>query len=174
MTLAEFETTEHGLLLQYLFAAFSMRKGPQEGVTIPQAEMIRRWEASVLRVARDEMGHLGTVCNLLTAIGGAPHFRRPQMPAPNRYFPQDPPAPPYRPFSLEPFSLATVERFVAFEAPPPRPIGVRAEMAGPPLRYATIGILYGQIREAFERLDRNGSLFIGPRAIRTPTHGQRA
>jgi hypothetical protein len=159
--LTEAAELEHGLLLQYLFAAFSMKKGPQDGVTIPQAEMIRRWEAWVLKVAREEMAHLGTVCNLLTAIGGAPHFRRAPMPAPNRYFAQDPPAPAFRSFTLEPFSLATVERFVAFEAPPPQPL-LGVTMAEPPMRYATIGGLYGQISEAFGRLDRNGSLFIGP------------
>src|SRR3712207_7075976 len=56
------------------------RSHPSENVTWPQVELIRGWERHVLRVAREEMAHLGTVSNLLTAIGGAPQFRRPNFP----------------------------------------------------------------------------------------------
>ena len=68
--LTEAAELEHGLLCQYLFAAFSMKKHPTEGATWPQLELVRSWEAHILRVAREEMAHLGTVTNLLTAIGG--------------------------------------------------------------------------------------------------------
>jgi hypothetical protein len=36
--------------------------------------MIRKWEGQILTVAREEMAHLGTVCNLLSAIGATGIF----------------------------------------------------------------------------------------------------
>ena len=109
---------EHGLLCQYLFAALSMKRHPSEDVAWPQVELIRGWERHVLRVAREEMAHLGTVSNLLTAIGGAPQFRRPNFPQQARYFPE-----PlgddvqHVEFTLEPFSISALDRFIRFEIP---------------------------------------------------------
>jgi Ferritin-like len=162
--LTEAAELEHGLLLQYLFAAFSMRRLPGTGLTIRQAELVREWEATILRVAHEEMAHLGTVSNLLTAVGGAPQFRRPNFPVPNRYFRSDDPTDgqPARflEFTLTPFSTETVTRFVRFEAPaPPEAKDVRA--AEPQLEFTTVGDLYGQIETAFVELDE-ASLFIGP------------
>jgi len=158
--LTEAAELEHGLLVQYLFAALSMKRRPDEGVTVPQLERMREWEAQILRVAHDEMGHLGTVCNLLTAIGGAPHFGRPNFPVANRYFPTDDPATTgFVEFTLEPFSPGTVARFVRFESPEPVPIA--DALVEPDLRYPTIGRLYSLIADAFSQLDE-ASLFIGP------------
>ena len=67
-------------MIQYLFAAFTMKKRLDEGITGSQQEIIRKWESQILTVAREEMAHLGTVCNLVSAIGGSPHFRRPNFP----------------------------------------------------------------------------------------------
>ena len=67
--LTEAAELEHGLLCQYLFAAFSMKKHPADGITWAQAERIRAWERNILEVAREEMAHLGTVSNMLTAVG---------------------------------------------------------------------------------------------------------
>jgi hypothetical protein len=106
---AEFE---HNVLCQYLFAAFSMKRHPDEGgVTWSQLEMMRRWEASLLSIGRQEMEHLGLVTNLLTAIGEAPNFRRPNYPLESRYYPV------HVPSRLEPFNPETVLRFVLFEKP---------------------------------------------------------
>ncbi len=80
--LIEAAELEHGLLIQYLFAAYSLKKRPPEGITWAQVEKVRDWERAILVVARQEMAHLGNVCNLLTAIGGAPHFERRNMPQP--------------------------------------------------------------------------------------------
>ena len=65
---------EHGLMIQYLFAALTMKKDLRENATGTQQELIRKWEA------REEMAHLGTVCNLLSSVGGSPHFERPNFP----------------------------------------------------------------------------------------------
>ena len=67
--LTEAAELEHGLLCQYVFAAVSLKQTADEGITWPQAELVRGWKRTLLEVARQEMAHLGTVCNLLTAIG---------------------------------------------------------------------------------------------------------
>ena len=161
-SLTEAAELEHGLLCQYLFAAFSMKRHTSENVTWSQLELIRGWEAHILRVAREEMAHLGTVSNLLTAIGAAPQFRRPNFPQPTHYFPE--PAPSgarHVEFVLEPFSVRALDRFIRFEMPEDE-LG-KETIAPDPVVYVTVGDLYEQIREAFERMDEE-ELFIGPRA----------
>lgn len=102
---------EHGVLCQYLFAALSLKKNPDEGVGWVQLERMRAWEASILKIARQEMEHLGIVCNLLSALGGAPHFGRPPLPLPPSHYGVG------ARFSLEPFSEAALRRFIRFEHP---------------------------------------------------------
>jgi rubrerythrin len=65
-----------------------MKRRPDEGVSEAQLEMMREWEAAILAVAREEMAHLGTVSNLLTAVAGAANFQRPNFPIANRHFPR--------------------------------------------------------------------------------------
>jgi hypothetical protein len=168
--LYEASEIEHGLLLQYLFAALSLKKQRGEGMTGAQQELTRRWEGQILLVAREEMAHLGTVCNLLSAIGAPPHFSRPNFPQIDRY--------PFR-FALARFSDEALYRFIRFElpkgeVPPEPPADTRAlkaialtaallEAAIPdPLEYEYIGELYRQIRSAFNSLPE-ATLFIGPR-----------
>src|SRR5215472_6234069 len=68
---------EHGLACVYLFAAYSLKSDVSEGgLTKDQAVMVRNWQRRLANVAIEEMFHLAQVSNLLTAIGGAPHFRR--------------------------------------------------------------------------------------------------
>lgn len=152
---------EHGLLLQYLFAAVSMKRRTDEGLTERQVELLRDWEGSILEVARQEMAHLGTVCNLLNAIGGAPQFSRPNFPVANRYYPSDGADGEQRhlTFALEPFGATTIKRFVRFETPEPEAIE-RAVAVEPALRWQTVGDLYTQISRAFATLDEQ-TLFIG-------------
>jgi hypothetical protein len=162
--LTEAAELEHGLLCQYLFAAFSMKKHPTDGITWSQAERIRAWEGSILEVAREEMAHLGTVSNMLTAVGGAPQFRRSNFPQPARYFPVPSDAGvTHLEFSLQRFSLSAVERFVRFEAPEPE-LQLAFEAVAPEApEYTTVGDLYRQIEDGFERL-AGQNLFIGPQA----------
>ena len=160
--LDEAAALEHGLLLQYLFAAVSMKRRPDEGLTERQVELLRDWEGTLLEVARQEMAHLGTVCNLLNAIGAAPQFSRPNFPVANRYYPSDVDEDgqeEHLTFALEPFSLATIKRFVRFETPEPEATD-RAVAAEPALRWRTVGDLYEQIARAFATLDER-TLFIG-------------
>src|SRR5437868_14224968 len=66
---------EHGLACIYLFAAYSLKNDVSEGgMTEERAKMVRDWRRFLSSVAVEEMGHLAQVANLLTAIGGGPHF----------------------------------------------------------------------------------------------------
>jgi CDGSH-type Zn-finger protein len=103
---------EHGLACIYLFSAYSLKNDVSEGgMTGEQAEMVRGWRRHLCSTAVEEMGHLAQVSNLLTAIGGAPHFRRTNFPLPPSAYPFG-----IR-LSLEPFSQETIERFVCYEMP---------------------------------------------------------
>ena len=64
---------EHALMVQYLYAAYSLGGADP---TREQAEMIARWQRSILNIAREEMGHLLTVQNILALLGAPPNFNR--------------------------------------------------------------------------------------------------
>jgi hypothetical protein len=97
---------EHSLLIQYLFAAYSLG-GPQ----VPQVhrDKVTKWQGILLGIAREEMGHLITVQNLLKLIGGALNLERSD-------FPWDLPFYPF-PFALEPLSTKLLARYVCVESP---------------------------------------------------------
>src|SRR5256886_12046283 len=82
------------IFCQYLFAGATLKQNYGEGgVTYGQLEQMRRWKSTIMAVARQEMEHLGIVTNLLTAIGEAPHFDRPEVPPPPSIPPLDQEAP---------------------------------------------------------------------------------
>jgi hypothetical protein len=152
---------EHGLLLQYLFAALTLKQSPDENVTPEQFVQLRKWKGIILSIAVEEMGHLGTVSNLLAAIGVAPRFERPEFPAPTGYYPF--------PFELLRFSEEALKRFVTAELPrggkvedclvdetlkPPR------EIAPEVPSYKYVGELYDQIAAGFRSIPED-VLFIG-------------
>ena len=78
---------EHGIMCQYLFAAFSLKQRTDEGLTPEELEAVTRWRSTIAHVATEEMLHLALVQNVLSAIGAAPHLTRPNLPAPARHYP---------------------------------------------------------------------------------------
>ena len=70
------ETLEHLILCQYLYASFSLKTDPDEGLTAVQAEAVSRWRKTLTGIAIEEMLHLALVANVMTAIGAAPPSRR--------------------------------------------------------------------------------------------------
>ena len=60
---------EHGLMCEYLFAAFSLKERADEGLQPHQLEAIERWRKVILGVAAQEMLHLALTANMLTALG---------------------------------------------------------------------------------------------------------
>src|SRR5947208_12081926 len=54
--LCEAAELEHGIMCQYLFAAFSLKQSADEGgLTDSELAAVRRWRAQVSRVATQEM-----------------------------------------------------------------------------------------------------------------------
>ncbi|WP_298913980.1 ferritin-like domain-containing protein [uncultured Roseobacter sp.] len=101
---------EHGLMVQYLFASFSLASEP-DGLDPETWEAVRVIREQILKVAREEMAHLGTVANLMIAIGATPDFSLPPFPQKNigEWFPF--------PFCLERIGNESMERFLRFEQP---------------------------------------------------------
>lgn len=103
---------EHGLCLQYLFAAMSLKDDIGEGgLTTAQLISVRKWKAGIFRIAAQEMLHLAQASNLATAAGGTSHLRRPNFPQPAYYYPTT------LPWVLTPFSEHTLKRFICYERP---------------------------------------------------------
>lgn len=117
---------EQQLMIQYLYAGFSMKKRPDSTCNAAQFEFVRRWMSTVLMVGRQEMEHLALVNGLLTALGAEPYFSRENIPLQSRYFlgshlkekePSGTVQPCDIPFVFERFNLATIGRFVCAESP---------------------------------------------------------
>src|SRR5689334_20827302 len=58
---------EHSLMIQYLYAAYSL---PGQNIPVTQLPEVLKWRQTILDIAREEMGHLVTVQNILHLIGG--------------------------------------------------------------------------------------------------------
>jgi Ferritin-like len=97
---------EHGLMVQYLYAAYSLGG---DNVPPEDQETVRQWQDLILTVAREEMGHLLTVQNLLCFVGGPVSFNREE-------FPWDTPFYPF-PFMFEPLSRESLAAYVFAEMP---------------------------------------------------------
>jgi hypothetical protein len=107
--LAEAAELEHNLLCSYLFAAFSLKHGTDEGLGDGELEPVCRWRGTLMDVCIEEMVHLAQVGNLMSALGARPHFNRPNLPV----------APGYHPsgivVELAPFSAETLQHFIFLE-----------------------------------------------------------
>ena len=109
--LTEAAELEHGIMCCYLFAAFSMKRSVDEGISEEQLASVRRWRRTILQISIEEMLHMCLACNILTSVGGAPHLRRPNLPvSPKAY-------PPSFKLELAPFDLQSLENFVFIERP---------------------------------------------------------
>ena len=109
--LAQASELEHSLACQYLFTAFSLKERQDEGITEDQVEMIAGWRHQIIQIAVQEMLHLALASNLLTAIGGAPYFRRANFPQGKTYTSLS------LRFVLAPFNEETLKRYICFELP---------------------------------------------------------
>jgi hypothetical protein len=56
---------EHGIMCQYLFAAFSLKQREDEGLTAEELEAVTRWRRAISHVATEEMLHLALGHNVL-------------------------------------------------------------------------------------------------------------
>ena len=85
--LSEAAELEHGIMCCYLYCAFSMKRDVAEGVIEEQFNSIQGWRKTIMEIAVEEMLHMCLACNLLTAVGGAAHLRRPNLPSSPRAYP---------------------------------------------------------------------------------------
>lgn len=125
--LTEAAEIEHLLAMQYLYASFSMKKFPEEFddydsanafekggknlLRLKQIESIRRWEAKILYVSRQEMEHLNLVQNLLAILDCEPFLYRPNYPVSKNENPLG------DSINLMPFSKEALEIFRYWEKP---------------------------------------------------------
>lgn len=97
---------EHCLMVQYLYGAYSMG-GPQ--VPPEYRELVREWQEVILGIAKEEMGHLMSVQNVLRLIGAPLHLERDDYPWDTPFYPF--------PFVLEPLTLDSLAKYVFTESP---------------------------------------------------------
>lgn len=109
--LSEAAEIEHGLMCCYLYAAYSLKRGVDEGLTPEELAAVDRWRLALHDIAREEMLHLALVANVATAIGVAPHLMRPNLPVSPGYHPSG------VSLSLSRLDAATLDHFVYMERP---------------------------------------------------------
>jgi hypothetical protein len=134
---------EHALLVQYLYAAFSL-KSSQEVSDPAQKSALEDWRSVLLLIARQEMGHLMTAQNLLLAIGLRPNLEREDFPPRKDLYPFK--------LHLEPLSQGSLAKYVAAEAPQDPPgigdiIALATESAGTTIH--RVGTIYGLLGVVF-------------------------
>jgi len=101
---------EHGLMVQYLYAAYSLGG---EQVPSDHREKVQRWRDSLLTIAKEEMGHLLSIQNLICLLGGPINLYREDYPFDSPYYPF--------PFRLEPLTLDSLSCYVYAEMEPHMP-----------------------------------------------------
>jgi CDGSH-type Zn-finger protein/truncated hemoglobin YjbI len=182
--LCEAAELEHGIMCQYLFAAFSLKQTEDEGLTKGEADAVNRWRRAISHIATEEMLHLALVHNLLSAIGAAPHLGRPNLPAPAHHYPAG------VNLTLVPFGEPALRHFMFLERPEGMalkgaegidapvheavPLMAERDIVPQPQDFATVGHLYRSIEQGLAHLaEKFGeqNLFVGPpRAQATTQH----
>lgn len=101
---------EHALMVQYLYAAYTVGEVP---VGDPRAEKIKLIKYLLLHVAREEMAHLVTIQNLIHLLGGPLQLGREDSAFSSQLLP-------FR-FKLEPLSRGSLAKYLIAESPRPLP-----------------------------------------------------
>jgi len=166
---------EHGLMCEYLYAQFSLKRGLDEGLSPAQLARVQAWETALIGVIKQEMLHLALATNILTAIGAGPHFERPNFPILSRWYPEG------VQIALVPFGERALRHFIYLERPEGMALddaaGFAAARHAEPLtagdaqmvavaqEWQTVGHLYRGIEAGLAGLcARHGedAVFIGP------------
>ncbi len=160
-TLGKAAELEHLVMLQYLFAAVSLKQKVEEGLTPEALAAVGRWRATLLEISAQEMLHLALVQNLLTAVGAAPRLARPNFPMSAYAYPAG-----VR-IELMPFGEAALRHFAFLERPEgmdvedaegfeaiaqavPLPHDEQDEIVPHLQEFDTIGQLYRSIEAGFD------------------------
>ncbi len=97
---------EHALLVQYLYAAFSLKSATDDPA---HSTELKRWYGMLTTIAKEEMGHLMTVQNLLILLGAPVNFEREDLPFRSKLYPFH--------FRLEPVTKDSLAKYVLTEMP---------------------------------------------------------
>ena len=172
--LCEAAELEHGIMCQYLFAAFTIKQNEDEGLTAAELAAARRWRKVISHVATQEMLHLALVENLLSAVGAAPHLSRPNFPHPASHYPAG------VHLALLPFGEQALRHFMFLERPEGMdlhdadglaafgravPHMLASDIVPRGQDFATVGHMYRSIEAGFRHLcEKYGErwLFVGP------------
>jgi CDGSH-type Zn-finger protein/truncated hemoglobin YjbI len=172
--LCEAAELEHGIMCQYLYAAFSLKQSEGEGLSPEEAQAVQRWRKRINHIATQEMLHLALVQNLLSSIGGAPHLSRPNFPHPASHYPAG------VHLALLPFGEPALQHFMFLERPEGMdlddaegmaaygravPVMQQGEIVPRSQDFKTVGHLYRSVEAGFAHLaDKYGErrLFVGP------------
>jgi hypothetical protein len=95
---------EHALMVQYLYAAYSLddkRRNPKERAKVAL------WQNLILSIAKEEMGHLLTVQNVLCLLGGQMELVRKNYPWDSGFYPFE--------FRLEPLTVGSLACYIYAE-----------------------------------------------------------
>jgi Ferritin-like len=104
---------EHALLVEYLYAAYSLHSSADIAADDPMkadhGKLVDSWRATIVNIAKEEMGHLMTIQNLLLLVGAPLNFEREAMPFKSEFYPFH--------FRLEPLTRASLAKYVLAEKP---------------------------------------------------------
>ncbi|MFN0053555.1 MAG: ferritin-like domain-containing protein [Planctomycetales bacterium] len=152
---------EHSLLVQYLYAAYSLETDPARFVGPDLTQAVRLtgkaagWQEKIAKTAQEEMGHLMTLQNVLRLLGGPLNFEREVFPFRSQFYPFH--------FILEPLTKTSLAKYIAAEMPEHpdpqvmseyqrRTILQRAELGTNGLPINRVGALYQTLIELVRML----------------------
>ena len=140
---------EHALMVQYLYAAYSLARADFTGTQVPADAATRTatWRTAITTIAKEEMAHLLTEQNLLRFIGGPLNFEREDFPMRSMLYPF--------PLSLRPLTKTSLATYIAAEMPasPAAPeigeIVARAMNAEGGMPVNRVGVLFDTLIDIF-------------------------
>lgn len=146
-------------MVQYLYGAYSLNENQEKP---EHRALVRSWRSVIAEIAREEMGHLASVQNTLTLIGGPICFEREDYPI------IQPDLWPF-PFELEALTKDSLAKYVLAEAPSDEvlaKLGILEEINAIKRRLHLeegvsvnrVGLLYGAILQLFTE----GPMIQGP------------
>jgi hypothetical protein len=144
---------EHALMVQYLYARYSLKSADE--VNEPEQQAVldetseQSWPQLLLATAREEMGHLMTVQNLLILLGLSPNFEREDDPPRTDLYPF--------PLMLQPLTRSSLAKYVVAEAPSDATgiddiVELATGRAGSTINH--VGVLYGLLGLVFTKQDQ--------------------
>ncbi|WP_181150028.1 ferritin-like domain-containing protein [Ensifer aridi] len=77
---------EHALMVQYLYAAYSLNPAAA-GLTPAQQTQVANWKRTILAIAKEEMAHFISVQNILISLGAPLNFARETYPFRSVFYP---------------------------------------------------------------------------------------